>query len=88
MSEQFRVLEDLKYDTDGRVVIPKGSIVEIKDDFPFYSIECPKLKEEELRREKEYEGYYEDFDNYGMSVHMSEVKSREELPWSNKLELI
>ena len=86
--EQYRVLEDLRYEESGEVVIPKGSIVEKCDDFPFYRIICPKLQEIEEEKEKLNKNYYADFDNYGMEVHMSDIKSIEELPWHGKLELI
>ena len=86
--EQYRVLEDLKYCESGKVVIPKGSIVEKCDDFPFYGIICPKLQKLDEEKEELEEDYYSDFDNYGMEVHMNDIKSIEELPWHDKLELI
>ena len=86
--KQYRVLEDLKYSESGKVIIPKGSIVEKDDDFPFYRIVCPELEKLEEEKEELDENYYSDFDNYGMEVHMSDIKSKEELPWHNKLELI
>ena len=86
--EQYRVLEDLKYCESGKIIIPKGSIVEKCDDFPFYGIICPKLQKLDEEKEELEEDYYSDFDNYGMEVHMNDIKSIEELPWHNKLELI
>lgn len=86
--EQYRVLEDLKYCESGKVIIPKGSIVEKCDDFPFYGIVCPELQKLDEEKEELEEDYYSDFDNYGMEVHMNDIKSIEELPWHNKLELI
>ena len=86
--EQYRVLEDLKYCESGKVIIPKGSIVEKCDDFPFYGIICPKLQKLDEEKEELEEDYYSDFDNYGMEVHMNDIKSIEELPWYGKLELI
>ena len=86
--KQYRVLEDLKYCESGKVIIPKGSIVEKCDDFPFYGIVCPKLQKLDEEKEKLEEDYYSDFDNYGMEVHMDDIKSEEELPWHGKLELI
>ena len=86
--EQYRVLEDLKYCESGEVIIAKGSIVEKYDDFPFYGIICPKLQKLDEEKEELEEDYYSDFDNYGMEVHMNDIKSVEELPWHNKLELI
>ena len=85
---QYRVLEDLKYCESGKVIIPKGSIVEKCDDFPFYGIICPKLQKLDEEKEELEEDYYSDFDNYGMEVHMNDIKSIEELPWHGKLELI
>ena len=86
--EQYRVLEDLKYCESGKVIIPKGNIVEKCDDFPFYGIICPKLQKLDEEKEELEEDYYSDFDNYGMEVHMNDIKSIEELPWHGKLELI
>ena len=86
--KQYIVLEDLRYEESGEVVIPKGSIVEKCDDFPFYGIICPKLQKLDEEKEELEEDYYSDFDNYGMEVHMNDIKSIEELPWHNKLELI
>ena len=86
--EQYRVLEDLKYQESGKVIIPKGSIVEKCDDFPFYAIVCPELQKLEEEKEELEEDYYSDFDNYGMEIHMHNVKSEEDLPWYGKLELI
>ena len=86
--KQYRVLEDLKYCESGKVIIPKGSIVEKCDDFPFYRIICPKLQKLDEEKEELEEDYYSDFDNYGMEVHMDDIKSIEELPWHGKLELI
>ena len=86
--EQYRVLEDLKYCESGKIIIPKGSIVEKCDDFPFYGIICPKLQKLDEEKEELEEDYYSDFDNYGMEVHMNDIKSIEELPWHGKLELI
>ena len=86
--EQYRVLEDLKYCKSGKIIIPKGSIVEKCDDFPFYGIICPKLQKLDEEKEELEEDYYSDFDNYGMEVHMNDIKSIEELPWHGKLELI
>ena len=86
--EQYRVLEDLKYCESGKIIIPKGSIVEKCDDFPFYGIICPKLQKLDEEKEELEEDYYSDFDNYGMEVHMNDIKSIEELPWHDKLELI
>ena len=86
--KQYRVLEDLKYCESGKVIIPKGSIVEKCDDFPFYGIVCPKLQKLDEEKEELEEDYYSDFDNYGMEVHMNDIKSIEELPWHGKLELI
>ena len=86
--KQYRVLEDLKYCESGKVIIPKGSIVEKCDDFPFYGIIYPKLQKLDEEKEELEEDYYSDFDNYGMEVHMNDIKSIEELPWHNKLELI
>ena len=86
--EQYRVLEDLRYEKSGEVVIPKGSIVEKCDDFPFYGIICPELQKLDEEKEELEEDYYSDFDNYGMEVHMNDIKSIEELPWHGKLELI
>ena len=86
--KQYRVLEDLKYCESGKVIIPKGSIVEKCDDFPFYGIVCPKLQKLDEEKEELEEDYYSDFDNYGMEVHMNDIKSVEELPWHGKLELI
>ena len=86
--EQYRVLEDLRYEEFGEVVIPKGSIIEKCDDFPFYRIICPELQKLDEEKEELEEDYYSDFDNYGMEVHMNDIKSIEELPWHNKLELI
>ena len=86
--EQYRVLEDLKYCESGKIIIPKDSIVEKCDDFPFYGIICPKLQKLDEEKEKLDEDYYSDFDNYGMEVHMNDIKSIEELPWHGKLELI
>ena len=86
--KQYRVLEDLKYCESGKVIIPKGSIVEKCDDFPFYGIICPKLQKLDEEKEELEEDYYSDFDNYGMEVHMNDIKSIEELPWHDKLELI
>ena len=86
--EQYRVLEDLKYCESGKIIIPKGSIVEKCDDFPFYGIICPKLQKLDEEKEELEEDYYSDFDNYGMEVHMNDIKSIEELPWYDKLELI
>ena len=85
---QYRVLEDLKYYESGKVIIPQGSIVEKCDDFPFYGIICPKLQKLDEEKEELEEDYYSDFDNYGMEVHMNDIKSIEELPWYDKLELI
>ena len=86
--KQYKVLEDLKYCESGKVIIPKGSIVEKCDDFPFYGIICPKLQKLDEEKEKLEEDYYSNFDNYGMEVHMNDIKSIEELPWHGKLELI
>ena len=86
--EQYRVLEDLKYCESGKVIISKGSIVEKCDDFPFYGIVCPELQKLDEEKEELEEDYYSDFDNYGMEVHMNDIKSIEELPWHGKLELI
>ena len=86
--KQYRVLEDLKYCESGKVIIPKGSIIEKCDDFPFYGIICPKLQKLDEEKEELEEDYYSDFDNYGMEVHMNDIKSIEELPWHGKLELI
>ena len=86
--EQYKVLEDLKYCESGKIIIPKGSIVEKCDDFPFYGIICPKLQKLDEEKEELEEDYYSDFDNYGMEVHMNDIKSIEELPWHGKLELI
>ena len=86
--EQYRVLEDLKYCESGKIIIPKGSIVEKCDDFPFYGIICPKLQKLDEEKEELEENYYSDFDNYGMEVNMNDIKSIEELPWHGKLELI
>ena len=86
--KQYRVLEDLKYCESGKVIIPKGSIVEKYDDFPFYGIVCPELQKLDEEKEELEEDYYSDFDNYGMEVHMNDIKSIEELPWHGKLELI
>ena len=86
--EQYRVLEDLKYCESGKIIIPKGSIVEKCDDFPFYGIICPKLQKLDEEKEELEEDDYSDFDNYGMEVHMNDIKSIEELPWHGKLELI
>ena len=86
--KQYRVLEDLKYCEFGKVIIPKGSIIEKCDDFPFYGIVCPKLQKLDEEKEELEEDYYSDFDNYGMEVHMNDIKSIEELPWHGKLELI
>ena len=86
--EQYKVLEDLKYCESGKIIIPKGSIVEKCDDFPFYGIICPKLQKLDEEKEELEEDYYSDFDNYGMEVHMNDIKSIEELPWHDKLELI
>ena len=86
--KQYKVLEDLKYCEAGKVIIPKGSIVEKCDDFPFYGIVCPELQKLDEEKEELEEDYYSDFDNYGMEVHMNDIKSIEELPWHGKLELI
>ena len=86
--KQYRVLEDLKYCESGKIIIHKGSIVEKCDDFHFYGIVCPELQKLDEEKEELEEDYYSDFDNYGMEVHMSDIKSVEELPWHNKLELI
>ena len=86
--KQYKVLEDLKYCESGKVIIPKGSIVEKCDDFPFYGIICPKLQKLDEEKEELEENYYSDFDNYGMEVNMNDIKSIEELPWHGKLELI
>ena len=86
--KQYIVLEDLRYEKSGEVVIPKGSIVEKCDDFPFYGIICSKLQKLDEEKEELEENYYSDFDNYGMEVHMSDIKSIEELPWHGKLKLI
>ena len=57
---QYRVLEDLKYYESGKVIIPKGSIVEKCDDFPFYRIICPKLQklDEEKEELEELQNFY------------------------------
>ena len=86
--EQYRVLEDLKYCESGKIIIPKGSIVEKCDDFPCYGIICPKLQKLDEEKGELEENYYSDFDNYGMEVHMNDIKFIEELPWHGKLELI
>ena len=86
--KQYRVLEDLKYCESGKVIIPKGSIVEKDDDFPFYRIVCPELQKLDEEKEESEEDYSSDFDNYGMEIHMNDIKSKEELPWYGKLELI
>lgn len=86
--EQYKVLEDLKYCESGKVIIPKGSIVEKCDDFPFYGIVCPELQKLDEEKEELEEDYYSDFDNYGMEVCMSDIKFEKELPWYGKLELI
>ena len=46
------------------------------------------MRESNTRKEKSNKNYYADFDNYGMEVHMSDIKSIEELPWHGKLKLI
>lgn len=77
--ELYRVLEDLRYENEEPVIIEKGAIVEVCDDFPFYRIEKYRKPHEA--------GVYKDFDDYGMEVHMSGAPDGD-VPWHGKLERI
>ena len=76
--ELYRVLEDLRYKDEGPVIIEKGAVVEICDDFPFYRIE---------KYRKPHEINDDEFDDYGMEIHMCDAPHKV-TPWSGKLERI